>query len=54
MNLNWTTVIASGITASVICTFQYFTTRYLGRMLDSIEKRIGINGNVNSKDEGIK
>ena len=31
VNLNWTTIAASGITASVICTFQYFTTRYLGR-----------------------
>jgi hypothetical protein len=42
MRIDWTTVFASGITASVICTFQFFTTRYLGRMLDHIEKRIGI------------
>ena len=40
MNLNWTTIAASGITASIICSFQFFTTRYLGRILDHIEKRI--------------
>ena len=42
MSLNWTTIAASGITASVICTFQFFTTRYLSRALDHIEKRLGI------------
>ena len=50
MKIDWTTIFASGITASVICTFQFFTTRYLARILDSIEKRIGINGNGKTKD----
>ena len=39
MNLNWTTIIASGITASVICVFQFFTTRYLTRIFDATEKK---------------
>lgn len=43
MKIDWTTVFASGITASIICTFQFFTTRYLGRMLDHIESKMGIN-----------
>lgn len=51
MSLNWTTIAASGITASIICSFQFFTTRYLGRMLDHIEKRLGVNG---KKVEDIK
>jgi hypothetical protein len=42
MNIDWTTVFASGITASIICTFQFFTTRYLARLLDHLENKLGI------------
>lgn len=38
MDINWTTVIASAITACVVGSAQFITTRYLGRMLDKIEK----------------
>ncbi len=54
MELNWTTIAASGITALVICTFQFFTTRYLGRMLDSIEKRMGITGSTAAANKSTK
>ena len=43
LNIDWTTVTAFGITASVICTFQFFTTRYFARILDHVEKKIGMN-----------
>ena len=39
MNIDWTIVISAGITAAIIGSFQFITNRYLGRILDSIEKR---------------
>ena len=38
MNINWTTVLASGVVASIVSGFQFITNRYLGRILDKIEK----------------
>ena len=38
MEINWTTVISSGIVAAVIGTFQLVGTRYTNRALDHIEK----------------
>jgi hypothetical protein len=38
MNINWTTIIASAITAIVVGSTQFITTRYLARILDKLEK----------------
>jgi len=38
MNINWTTVITSAIVATIISSMQFITTRYLGRILDRLEK----------------
>jgi hypothetical protein len=40
MELNWTTIIASGVTASIIGIFQLISNRYGARMLDHIEKTL--------------
>lgn len=40
MDLNWTTIIASGVTASIIGIFQLISNRYGSRMLDHIEKMV--------------
>ncbi len=41
-SINWTTILASALSASIIGSFvavgQFLTTRYLGRLLDHIEK----------------
>lgn len=43
-SINWTTVIASGVVAGIVSIFtsaaQFMTTRYLGKMLDRIEKDV--------------
>jgi len=39
MNIDWTTVLCSAVTASIITSFQFLTTRYLGRILDRMEKK---------------
>jgi len=54
MKINWTSVWASGITASVICCFQFFTTRYLARILNHLEKKIGTAANNGSLKDGGK
>jgi len=38
--IEWTTVISSGVVAVIIGGMQFISTRYLGRMLDKIEKDI--------------
>jgi 4-hydroxybenzoate polyprenyltransferase len=38
MDVNWTTVIASALTACIISGATFITNRYLGRILDKIEK----------------
>jgi hypothetical protein len=42
MKIDWTSVICSAVTASVIGGFQLFSNRYLARFLDTIERRLGI------------
>jgi hypothetical protein len=54
MKIDWTSVCASGITASVICCFQFFTTRYLARILNHLEKKIGTAANNGSLKDGGK
>lgn len=44
MDINWTTVITSAVVASIISGMQFLTTRYLGRILDRIEKNYERNG----------
>ena len=38
MNIEWTTVISAGVVAAIISSVQFITTRYLGRILDRLEK----------------
>jgi hypothetical protein len=45
MAIDWTTVMASTFVAIVITSANFITTRYLGRILDKIEK------NSKKKDE---
>lgn len=40
MSIDWTTVVTSGFVAGIISGFQFLTTRYLGKMLDRIEKNV--------------
>jgi hypothetical protein len=47
MAIEWTTVATSAIVSAVITSGNFLTTRYLGRILDKIEK----NGEKN-KDNG--
>ena len=42
MKLDWTTVIASGVPTAIVGGFQLFNNRYLTRILDTIERRLGI------------
>ena len=42
MRIDWTSVVCSAVTASVIGGFQLFSNRYLVRLLDGIERRLGI------------
>jgi hypothetical protein len=51
MDINWTTVITSGVVAAIISSMQFITTRYLSRILDRLEKaseRNRPNGNGRS------
>jgi len=53
VNLNWTTIVASGLTAAIIGSFTLFSNRYLSRLLDHLEKRISaITGNGNKPKDG--
>ena len=38
--INWTTILASAITASIIGGSQFVFNRYLARILDRIEKEM--------------
>ncbi len=38
--INWTTVISSGVVAAVIGIFQVISNRYTNRILDHIERTI--------------
>ena len=42
--INWTTVIASALTAVIVSGFTLVANRYLTRILDRIEKEVGKNG----------
>ena len=42
--INWTTVIASALTAVIVSAFTLIGNRYLTRILDRIEKEVGKNG----------
>ncbi len=55
MIVDWTTVIASAVTASIVSGASFVSNRYLARMLDRIEKALaktnrdkGKNGNGTS------
>jgi hypothetical protein len=48
MHIDMTTVLSSGVVAAIISSFQFITNRYLGRILDRIEK------NTEKKDEKSK
>jgi hypothetical protein len=50
VEIQWTTVIASAVTAVVIGSAQFITTRYLSRILDRLEKDFRRN-NRKDKDE---
>jgi hypothetical protein len=41
MNVDLTTVLASGLTASIIGVFQVIANRYSNRILDRLEKLLG-------------
>jgi len=40
LDINWTTVAASAITAIIIGVVQLVTTRYTNRLLDRIDKSV--------------
>ena len=44
MTIDYTVVVASGVTAAIISSCQFLTTRYLGRFLDRIEKDVRPKG----------
>jgi len=37
--IDWTTVITSAIVSAIVTSANYITIRYLGKILDRIEKR---------------
>lgn len=39
MVVDWTTVITSAVVSAIITSANFLTTRYLGRILDKIEKK---------------
>jgi hypothetical protein len=38
MNIDWTTVISSGVVAGIICIFNTISSRYTVRLLDHVER----------------
>lgn len=56
--INWTTILASAVTASIIGGSQFVFNRYLARILDRIEKEMTKNDkdrlNGTKKDSGAK
>lgn len=50
MALSWTTIISSIITASINGATMFLTVRYLGKMIEHIEKKTTAN-NKDAKDE---
>lgn len=53
MGLNWTTIIASAVTAVIVGGSQFIFTRYLSRILDRIEKEVQ-KGKNNKNGENSK
>jgi hypothetical protein len=51
VNLNWTVIISSGVSASIIGIFQFFTMRYVARLTDQVEKKLRINGKAKVEDD---
>lgn len=45
MEINWTTVVASGFVAAIVGIIQLIANRYTNRMLDHIEKLLKANKN---------
>jgi hypothetical protein len=43
MEINLTTVISSGVVATIIGIFQLIGTRYVGKILDHIERTLHYN-----------
>jgi hypothetical protein len=50
MDINWTTVISSGVVAIVIGIFQLVATRYTNKILDHLDKTWLRNGNKEKHD----
>ncbi len=40
MHIDWTTVIASAITAAIVSGTTFISNRYLSRILDRVEKNV--------------
>lgn len=40
MHIDWTTVIASAITAAIVSGTTFISNRYLSRILDRVEKKM--------------
>ena len=40
MNINWTTVISSGVVAAIVGIIQLIANRYTNRVLDHLEKTL--------------
>jgi len=49
MHVDWTTIFASGFTAAIIGVFQLVGARYTKRILDKIEKKLGITNDEDKK-----
>ena len=47
-DINWTTIISSGVVAAIISGFQTVGNRYIVRALDHLEKTVK-NGKVTKK-----
>jgi hypothetical protein len=53
LGINWTTVLASAFTASIVGGSQFIFNRYLARALDRIEKTVAkINPDRNGAKDG--
>lgn len=49
MAIEWTTVVTSAVVSAIITSANFLTTRYLGRILDKIEKNGEKEKNKDSK-----
>jgi len=41
-SINWSTVVASGLVAVIVGSFQLVAQRYTNHMLDRVDKKLGI------------